>query len=91
MDERIHNLTNENLDFMFELETICLFSQMLLLLPNIPESLAYRQFHFLRVETVGGSQGIMGQHVVVDSYTNTEAPGLADSPKSSEGLSGIIL
>lgn len=40
---------------------------------------------------MGGSQGIMGQHVGVDSYTNTEALGLADSPKSSEGFSGIML
>lgn len=41
------------------------------------ESLAYGKFHYLRIETVGGSQGILGQHVGVDSYTNTEAPGLS--------------
>lgn len=41
------------------------------------ESLAYGKFHYLRIETVGGSQGIMGQHVGVDSYTNTEALGLS--------------
>lgn len=63
----------------------CYFCQIYL------ESLAYGKLHFLSVETVGGSQGIMAWHVGVDSYTNTEALGLADSPKSSEGLPSRIL
>ena len=46
---------NEHLDFLCELEAICLFSQMLLLLQIDLESLAYGKFHYLRVETVGGS------------------------------------
>lgn len=41
----------------------CYFCQVYL------ESLAYGKFHSLNGETVGGSQGIMGQHVGVDSRT----------------------
>lgn len=39
----------------------CYFCQVYL------ESLVYGKFHPLSVGTVGGSQGIMGQHVGVDS------------------------
>lgn len=71
---------NEHLGFMSEMEAILLLSQ----LPNLQRSLAYGKSHPLS----GRLLAIMGQHVGVESWTDTESSGLLDSPKGSEGLSG---